>query len=118
MLLKFYLKKTQDETNKSKWSCLSTISGYHSRTIYSVKWSKLNNLIATAGSDNKIHIFKETASNVMDESKLGGLSVLHVENDAHTQDCNCIDWHPTQENILASASDDGTIKIWHFTHTD
>ena len=97
---------------------MSTISGYHSRTIYSVKWSKLNNLIATGGSDNKINLFREnTSSNLMDESK-SLLSIVHVENDAHTQDCNCVEWHPTQSNILASCSDDGTIKIWQVNLDD
>ena len=41
-----------------------------------------------------------------------------MESEAHTQDCNCVDWHPTQKNILASASDDGTIRIWEFNQID
>ena len=94
---------------------MSTISGYHNRTIYSVKWSKLDNLIATGGSDNKIHIFKENTACNENEPKL---TLLHVESEAHTQDCNCVDWHPTQKNILASASDDGTIRIWEFNQID
>lgn len=30
---------------------------------------------------------------------------------AHDQDVNSICWHPN-EDILASASDDGTVKLW------
>ena len=30
---------------------------------------------------------------------------------AHEQDVNSISWHPS-ENILASASDDGSVKLW------
>lgn len=30
---------------------------------------------------------------------------------AHEQDVNSIAWNPT-ENIIASASDDGTVKLW------
>lgn len=31
---------------------------------------------------------------------------------AHRSDINCVKWHPTDPNLLASASDDGTIKLW------
>ena len=113
MKLVFYL----EENSKTKWKLSSTISGYHNRTIYSVKWSKLNNLIATGSADNKIHIFKETSSNESGEST-SSLALLHVEEEAHSQDCNCVDWHPTQANILASCSDDGVIKIWRFNQID
>ena len=35
-----------------------------------------------------------------------------VENQkAHDDDVNCVVWHPTK-NILASCSDDNTIKLW------
>jgi WD40 repeat protein len=27
-------------------------------------------------------------------------------------DVNCVAWHPTDPTLLASASDDGVIKIW------
>lgn len=91
---------------------MSTISGYHERTIYSVKWSKLNNLIATACSDNSIHIFKENDSDPTGNSP--AFSLLHHQANAHTQDCNCIDWNPTQNGLLASCSDDGSIKLWLF----
>ena len=30
---------------------------------------------------------------------------------AHNDDVNCVVWHPTK-NILASCSDDNTIKLW------
>jgi WD40 repeat protein len=31
---------------------------------------------------------------------------------AHTNDVNCVQFHPTKGDILASCSDDGKIKIW------
>ena len=101
----------KEKNKNSNWCCYSTISGYHNRTIYSVKWSKKNNLIATAAADNSIHIFKETETSDPNEPTLKLLE--HKEN-AHNQDCNCIDWNPMQENLLASCSDDGTVKIWKF----
>jgi WD40 repeat protein len=38
--------------------------------------------------------------------------ITKVEN-AHEEDINCIKWGP-EDNTLASACDDGTIKIWNF----
>jgi WD40 repeat protein len=31
---------------------------------------------------------------------------------AHTADVNCVRWHLTDPTLLASASDDGVIKLW------
>ena len=33
---------------------------------------------------------------------------------AHAQDVNGVKWHPKEPGLLASCSDDGTIKIWKF----
>lgn len=92
---------------------MSTTSGYHTRAIFSVKWQPQSNLIATASADNSIHVFKFSQ---LDEEP--SLSLLHKENEAHSQDCNCIDWNPTQLGLLASCSDDGTIKIWNFNYQE
>ena len=98
------------------WKCISTVTGYHARTIYSVKWSNLNDLIATACSDNSIHIFKENQSRsnetITDEPYI---ELLHQERQAHTQDVNCVDWNPSDASLFASCSDDGSVKIWRFT---
>ena len=74
-----------------------------------MKWSKLNDLIATACSDNTIHIFKEN-----DQSSETKFSLVYKEEKAHSQDCNCVDWNPVRAGLLASCSDDGTVKIWNF----
>lgn len=34
------------------------------------------------------------------------------QENAHTQDVNSVAWNPVTENILASASDDGSAIIW------
>ena len=105
------------------WKCICTVSGYHARTIFSVKWSKVDrDLIATACADNSIHIFQEDKTmrdsamvSEGESAQLTSLTLLHQQKSAHSQDCNCVDWHPKQSGILASCGDDGSIKIWNFT---
>lgn len=104
--------------NDSKWLCASTISGYHARTIYCVKWSKFNNLIATAAGDNSINIFKFNHLDVNQIDSEPTLTQLVKQTNAHTQDCNCVDWNPAEPNLLASCSDDGTIKIWTLVQSE
>ena len=31
---------------------------------------------------------------------------------AHSGDVNCVSWHPSRPDILASCGDDGAVKIW------
>ncbi|KAL4418689.1 hypothetical protein ABPG77_001259 [Micractinium sp. CCAP 211/92] len=46
------------EQGELRWGLLSTLSGYHDRTIFSVDWSKAG-LIASGAADNAIRIFGE-----------------------------------------------------------
>lgn len=110
-------KEVEEESTKDNmyWKCLSTVTGYHSRSIYSVKWSNLNNLIATACSNNSVDVFRENA--MLEAGKTNDkpyISLLHHEENAHTQDVNCVDWNPVHADLLASCSDDGSVKIWSF----
>ncbi len=106
-------KQTDPNNDDSKWICYCTVSGYHARTIFSVKWSKVNNLIVTSSADNSIHIFKENENaNLENGDQI--VSLLCQYRNAHEQDVNCVDWSPTVDGLLASCSDDGTIKLWQF----
>jgi len=116
--LKFWKPTGDDTSDDSKWVNYCTVSGYHQRTIYSVKWSKeagTLDLIATGSADNSIHIFKEQQQREGAEQDSSKVRLLHHEVDAHDQDVNCVDWHPTTSGMLASCSDDSTIKLWRFT---
>jgi cytosolic iron-sulfur protein assembly protein CIAO1 len=120
------------DKSKIEWKCICTTNTNSHRTIFSVKWSKLNNIIATANGDNSISIFEydeslerrdneqgEKSSTPSSSSQIDEacLKFLHNQKEAHSQDCNCVDWNPVEPSILASCSDDGTIKIWSFENS-
>jgi WD40 repeat protein len=67
----------------------------------------------TSSADNSIHIFKEN-SDVSQKDEIGQVTLICQQKGAHDQDVNCVDWNPSVEGLLASCSDDCTIKLWQF----
>lgn len=93
-----------------EWSCVCTLSGYNERPIYSVAWSSHDDVIAAASGDDTICIFRpEVGCDNSDNFELACR-----KETAHTSDVNCVDWNPTERNLLASCGDDGTVKLWTF----
>ena len=75
--------------------------GEHSRAIYSLAWSALG--LVTGGGDDAIRVFREAE---------GGWQCVHTVADAHGMDVNCVAWSPGTTGLLATCSDDETVKIW------
>ena len=105
--------------SEPKWKCVCTLSGYHGRCIYSVSWSKVNDRIASGGGDNVIRIFErdEEAENESVESgdSMPIYKLIASVDDAHSvSDVNCVQWSSVEKfgALLASAGDDGIVKIW------
>lgn len=99
-------------TEGNIWKHLCTISGYHDRTIFSVHWSKLTDLIATASGDDCIRLFSEDLYDKITLGECPTYKMLLKKERAHTTDVNCVRWHPQEASLLASAGDDGIVKIW------
>lgn len=87
-----------------QWTCVATLSSYHDRSIYDVKWSD-NNYIATASGDDSICIFRP---NTLENS----LELVTKIPEAHETDVNSVDWNSGDQ--LCSCGDDGRVKIWNF----
>lgn len=39
-----------------------------------------------------------------------------AQEQAHEADVNCVRWRPGDRGLLASAGDDGDVRIWRCTH--
>ncbi|XXG62857.1 hypothetical protein AAC387_Pa05g1156 [Persea americana] len=90
------------------WRHLCTISGYHDRTIFSVHWSR-DGVIASGAADDAIRLFVESKNDLVDGPSY---KMLLKKEKAHNMDVNSVQWNPKETGLLASASDDVTIKIW------
>ncbi|XP_049411790.1 protein CIA1-like [Solanum stenotomum] len=112
-----------DRDSTELWSHICTPSGYHDTTIFAVDWLREllrwvpeeedqdPEIYASAGADDTIHIFIEDKDNEVD-----GLSFKQLlkKEKAHETNINSVKWHSGDKRRLASASDDGTVKIWEF----
>jgi WD40 repeat protein len=100
--------KSQDE-DLSSWKCLITLSGYHDRSIFDVSWSRNTGLLAAASGDDSISIYKK---NNDDGDCSSSMSLVCRKKSSHCSDVNSVEWNPVDDTLLASASDDASIKIW------
>ncbi|EDQ84290.1 uncharacterized protein MONBRDRAFT_30417 [Monosiga brevicollis MX1] len=91
-----------------KWKCIATITGQHTRPIYSVDWDPETNILATAGGDNIVRLFRETA--VQPDTNTPSYELIG-QFQAHDQDLNGLAWAPNQPDLqhrlLATCADDG-----------
>lgn len=71
----------------------------------------------TGSGDNSICIFEEQASSSadIDAQQKPSFHLSVQQRDAHATDINCVRWHPIDPTLLASAGDDGSIKLWRYT---
>lgn len=69
-------------------------------TIYSCFGGVNESFVASGSEDNKVYIW-----HIRREEPLATLV-------GHTRTVNCVSWNPVYPSLLASASDDGTVRIW------
>ncbi|KAL5198303.1 hypothetical protein ABZP36_001815 [Zizania latifolia] len=93
--------KTGDD--HESWRHLSTLTGYHGRTIFSAHLSS-EDIIASGAGDDTICLFTEVEG--------PSYRLILKKEKAHDMDINCVRWCPQDPRMLASASDDGTVKLW------
>ncbi|KAM0931165.1 hypothetical protein ACQ4PT_000505 [Festuca glaucescens] len=90
------------------WQHVSTLTGYHGRTIFSAHWSS-EDFIASGAGDDAICLFVEEKSSMVEGPSY---RLILKKEKAHDMDINSVRWCPQDPRVLASASDDGTVKLW------
>eukprot|EP00455_Lapot_gusevi_P009918 TRINITY_DN14460_c0_g1_i2.p1 TRINITY_DN14460_c0_g1~~TRINITY_DN14460_c0_g1_i2.p1 ORF type:complete len:328 (+),score=31.15 TRINITY_DN14460_c0_g1_i2:110-1093(+) len=101
---------------EDRWVAHSTLSGHHSRCIFSVDFSS-QGYLASGAADDSICIYAESANRdpALPPGSIAPYEIILKLNSAHSSDVNCVSWNPQQPSILASVSDDMSVKIWRFT---
>lgn len=99
----------QTEDGEPTWKCVCVISGHHGGPVYDVTWCPLTNAIATACGDDTIRVFVEAGES---DPHAPTFELVTSIREAHAEDVNSVAWHPITAGLLASASDDGSVKIW------
>ncbi|KAG6413009.1 hypothetical protein SASPL_125706 [Salvia splendens] len=106
--------RMQSGDGNAPWIHISTLSGYHDRTIFSIHWSR-DGIICSGAADDAIRFFIESKDDLVDGPSY---KLIYKKEKAHEMDINAVQWSSMgtdeENNRLASASDDGTIKIWEF----
>jgi WD40 repeat protein len=93
-----------------QWRLQARYDSVHQRAIYSVDWRRVRlpglepalDLIATAGGDDALRLFRALPE---------GAELVASYEHVHQADVNCVRFHPTTP-LLASASDDLTVRLW------
>ncbi len=92
------------DARSRRYTCGAVLEGRHSRTIFSIDWSPDGRVLATAGADDAVVLHQCYNGNDFPVA-------LRLER-AHASDVNCVRWNPKVNGCLATAGDDGLVKVW------
>ncbi|KAF3941419.1 Xenin [Dactylella cylindrospora] len=109
------IKRANDEAEE--WEEQSVLPKAHDRTIYSIDWSKKSGLIATAGGDGKIVVYREETG--LEDTKEWKI-VAEIAAAHGVFEINSVSWcsrwdkngQRLDEEILISTGDDGVVNIF------
>ncbi|KAG8810320.1 Cytosolic iron-sulfur protein assembly protein [Serendipita sp. 399] len=106
-------------TTGGQWSIGLVIPNAHSRSIYSVSWSKTPESFKAAESSTSTRDRGWIASGggdghikVDDERNVSHTLIADVGDSHGVADVNCVVWSTLEPGLLASAGDDSASKIW------
>lgn len=104
-----------DEQNGSNgtWKCVGKLPDAHAMTVYSVDYASArcgHGRVVSGGADNRIQVYREARESKTDKP----LFFLDASVKSPHGDVNCVCWHPWDGSILASAGDDGAVRLWRY----
>jgi|EP00979_Chaetoceros_neogracilis_P003588 WD40 repeat protein len=95
------------------WKCVGKLPDAHSQPVYTVDCAPSkagHGRIVSGGGDDCINVYREVGGT--SDAPLFAIDVSVKK--AHMGDVNCVKWHPTDGRLIASAGDDGLVKIWNY----
>lgn len=109
-----------------KWQSIHQIKG-HERSIYSISWivgkgtsSKSMGWLASTGGDGKINVWEISQPPDQSTKEILYSKLIASVSSAHdVSDVNSVQWCPRPgfEDLLATAGDDGSVKVWRVMPT-
>ena len=87
----------------SKWVQLSVFEHAHNRPVYSCAVS--GNRVASCGADDALMLLSFDVES-------GALAKLGRVDACHAGDANAVRWNPACGDMLATAGDDGVVRVW------
>lgn len=103
------------KVSKTEFKNKGFIVGSHLRSIFSIDWNSNDNVV-TCGADNRICLYSLSRPGLEDdEVKSVPYTQVQCIDQAHENDINTVSFCPSDPNIIASCSDDHTIKLWRIS---
>lgn len=105
-----------------QWFCTQVLSGFNKRSVYSVAWHPVLDIIAIACGDNAIRLFRfdRDVTRTSEESSNHWVLDIEIEH-AHKSDVNSVSWKNLPEDdgswLLASCGDDRAVHIYSYRIT-
>jgi histone-binding protein RBBP4 len=95
-------------------SKVHTLEG-HTDEVYMVDWAPFNDsILASCSADRRVAIWdlSRTGQEQSEEDAEDGPPELLFLHGGHTAKVSDFSWHPTQEWIMASVSEDNILQVW------
>mmetsp|Transcript_17425 Transcript_17425/g.35773 ORF Transcript_17425/g.35773 Transcript_17425/m.35773 type:complete len:440 (+) Transcript_17425:72-1391(+) len=101
--------------SRGMFKCVGLLPDAHNQsTVCTIDYAPAragHGRILSGGSDNRIQIYREILAGSTSDKPL---FAVDIGVDTNHGDVNCVCWHPQDGSVLASAGDDGTIRIWRY----
>ena len=96
------------------WKCVGILTSAHKGPIYNVHCPSARAghcRIASVGADDALNIYREvTGTGTTSDAPLFEIDIAIPQ--AHSGDINCVRWNPRDGSVIATAGDDGVVRIW------